>query len=750
MRSGEKSFFNHSVAGKLFAAAILVNALLLFLVQPMIARMLLPYLGGTPAVWNTCMVFFQALLLAGYAYAHWLTRRFGARQQSILHLSLLALVVMVFPLEVSDASIQSLNGQTTPVIWLLKTLLLTVGFPFFMLSTGGPLLQQWFSTTNHAAARDPYFLYSASNIGSLAALLGYPLLIEPCLRLRQQSWFWVAGYGLLVALILLCAALRWKTGRVAENIQSTQAQASTDHVIPIDWKRRLRWILLAFVPSSLMLGATTYLSTDISPIPLLWVMPLSLYLLSFILVFARKSILPMRPMVKWMPLLALVLVLLILSQWSLPTWASVVLHLLFFFVAAFVCHGQLADDRPHAAQLTEFYLWLSVGGMLGGMFNSLLAPMIFDTVAEYPIAIVLALMLRPRQTEVTDSIFTRWMDLAWPAGLAVMTAALTVLPTRWGMKEANSLVFSLCLPSAIGYTFVKRPLRFALALGAVILGSQATSTFYYGNTLSVERNFFGVLRVARSSDGKLNQFYHGNTKHGRQYLDENRRCEPLSYYHRRGPLGQALEAFAISQTPMNIAVVGLGTGAMACYARAGQEWTFYEIDPAVLAIAQNENYFTYLKCAGGTVKTVLGDARLQLRYAPDGHYGLIVLDAFSSDAIPTHLLTKESLDLYLSKLAPGGRLLFHISNKYLDLRPAIADLANYHNLVCYSVIFDPSAQRADGGDGLDPSLWVAIARRKEEIGALTANPHWQNLEARPKSRIWTDDYSNVLSAMKWK
>ncbi len=746
----QSNFLKNSIAGNLFAVTILLNALLLFLVQPMIARMLLPYLGGTPAVWNTCMVFFQALLLAGYAYAHLITVRLSVRRQTILHLSLLAMAAIFFPLGISEASVQSLGGQSSPILWLLKTLLLAVGLPFLMVSTGGPLLQQWFSTTSHTAARDPYFLYSASNIGSLAALLGYPLLIEPNLRLRQQSWLWVAGYVLLIALILICAIMRWKTAKPADELPAIQVQSSAKVVTPIAWKRRMRWMLLAFVPSSLMLGATTYLSTDISPIPLLWVMPLSLYLLSFILVFARKPLLPMKPMVKWMPLLALALALLILSQWSLPTWASVVLHLLFFFVAAYVCHGQLADDRPPAAQLTEFYLWLSVGGMLGGIFNSLIAPMIFDTVAEYPIAIVLALALRPKLTEVVETVRARWMDFAWPAGLAAMTAALAVVPARWGMTEVNSLVFSLCLPSAIGYTFVKRPLRFALALGAIMLGSQATSTFHYGNTLSLERNFFGVLRVARSSDGELNQFYHGNTKHGRQYLDENRRCEPLSYYHRRGPLGQALEAFAATSPATNIAVIGLGTGAMACYAEAGQEWTFYEIDPAVLAIAQNENYFSYLKCSGGKVNTILGDARLQLRNAPDGHYGLIVLDAFSSDAIPTHLLTKESLALYLSKLASGGRLLFHISNKYLDLRPVIAGLAQHYDLSGYAVIYDSAAQRADGGSGLDPSSWVAIARDGKELSSLIVNPRWQRLEANPKVKIWTDDYSNVLSALKWK
>jgi SAM-dependent methyltransferase len=752
MFTSQSRTFHEKGLGALFAATLLLNALLLFLVQPMIARMLLPYLGGAPSVWNTCMVFFQTLLLAGYAYSHFITQRLGVKAQTALHLSLLALAAAVLPLEISEASVQSLTGQTTPVIWLLKSLMLMVGLPFLMLSTGGPLLQQWFSKTGHSAAKDPYFLYSASNLGSLAALLGYPLLVEPNLRLSQQSWLLTFGYEVLIALIMLCADARWKSGASSDKEPTPQLEAvQVDKAVALNWKRRFRWVLLAFVPSSLMLGATTYLSTDISPIPLLWVMPLSLYLLTFILAFARKPLIPLSPLVKWMPLLALVVVLLILTHWPLPTWASVFLHLLFFFVAAFVCHSQLANDRPPTSRLTEFYLWLSVGGMLGGIFNSLFSPVVFKTVAEYPIAIVLALLLRPRLTTGTENARARYLDFALPAVVGILTVAFTFLPQNWGGNQVNSLASSLCLSSAIGYTFSRRPLRFALAMGAIILGSGFTSQFHYGKTLSLERNFFGVLRVTSSDDGQLKQFYHGNTKHGRQYIDPARHCEPLSYYHRRGPLGQALETFSSLKTLSNVAVVGLGTGAMACYAQAGQDWTFYEIDPAVLAMAQNEKFFSYLNCAGSPVKTILGDARLQLRNAPDGHYDLIVLDAFSSDAIPTHLLTKEAMELYMSKLAPDGRLLFHVSNRYLDLRPVIANLAAKSNLACFGVISENlQTQRAEGGDGLDPSLWVAVARHAEDLGTLIGNPGWQKLEGRPQAKIWTDDYSNVLGAMKWK
>jgi spermidine synthase len=740
--------------GLLYAVTIFLNSLLLFLVQPMIAKMLLPYLGGTPAVWNTCMVFFQAMLLAGYSYSHFTTSRIGRSRQTVLHLILLAAAAIVFPFEITETSVRALNGQTEPVYWLLKSLLLMVGLPFFMLSTGAPLLQQWFSTTGHRTARDPYFLYSASNFGSLIALLGYPLLMEPYLRLRHQSIFWAAGYAVLAGLMLLCAAARWKTGALSNEqgdaqrgIEQNPENAASGR---LTWPRRLRWVLLAFVPSSLMLGATVYLSTDISPIPLLWVLPLALYLLTFILAFARKRVLSTRAILKWMPLSAIILVLLMLTGWPLPTAASVVIHLIFFFMAAFVCHSQLAEDRPPAARLTEFYLWLSIGGMLGGIFNSLLAPIIFSTVIEYPLVIVLALLLMPGLKSVADRGRDRWLDLALPAGVGVLTAALAVFLPKWGFTLAQGFVVSLSLPAAIGYTFQRRPVRFALAMGAIMLGSSFNHQFHYGDTLTVERNFFGVLRVARSTDGELNQLYHGSTKHGRQYLDPDRKCEPLSYYHRRGPLGQALEAFSAVEASPNVAVVGLGTGAMASYAVKGQNWTFYEIDPAVLSIAQNRDYFSYFDCAGSPVKTILGDARLQLQNAPDGHYGVIVLDAFSSDAIPMHLLTRESLDLYLRKLAPGGKLLFHVSNKFLDLPPVIADLTKNAGLVCYSVTQDRHSQLSEGGSGLDPSFWVTASRSAEDLGSLSSNPRWRKLEGKADAAIWTDDYSNVLSALRWK
>jgi SAM-dependent methyltransferase/FtsH-binding integral membrane protein len=735
--------------GWLFALTLLLNALLLFLVQPLVAKLLLPYLGGTPAVWNTCMVFFQALLLGGYAYAHLVTTKLKLKPQIALHLSLFALAMLSFPIEISDGAVSALDGQTQPLGWLLWRLLALVGLPFLMLATGGPLLQKWFSQTTHRDARDPYFLYSASNVGSLLALLGYPLLLEPLLRLRQQSLLWAASYAALLLLLLACAVVRWRAERSAQTVHAVAIEAAP----PLTLKRRLSWVALSFVPSSLMLGVTTYLTSDISPIPLFWVVPLALYLLTFILAFARKQLLSLPRLSKYLLLLGFILLFLILAGLRHPIWLLVFLHLDFFFLTALIGHTRLAQDRPPAAQLTEFYLWLSVGGVLGGIFNSLLAPLLFSTIVEYPLAVVLALMLRVPAKQPQTGANKRWpawmFDLLWPVGAGALAFVFVTALPRLGLIPFCVLVFSLALPGLLAVAAIAFPLRFALTIGATILGINTYLTeLQHGRTLLTERNFFGTLRVAEDHAGKARLLYHGNTIHGRQFLDSQRRCEPLSYYHQQSPLGEALAAFASPPASPNFAVVGLGTGAIATYSQPGQQWTYYEINPAVLDVASRNEYFTYLnQCTATPVKTILGDARLQLRHAPDGHYGLIVLDAFSSDAVPAHLLTQQALQLYLAKLAPGGRLLFHTSNHYLDLQRVIAALARSENLVCLASA--ATKQKENLAEGQDSAYWMALARTEAELGALLSHPHWRRVEVQAAGQPWSDDYSNFLSVFKW-
>jgi hypothetical protein len=773
----------------LYAATLFASASLLFLVQPMMAKMLLPLLGGTPAVWNTCMLFFQAMLLAGYAYALAVSKWLTLRQQVVVHLLLLLLTALSFPILISEATVRSVPREGNPSFWLLWSLLTTVGLPFFAVSTNSPLLQKWFAGMRHASSRDPYFLYAASNAGSLLALLSYPLLLEPGLTLGGQSRLWSLGYALLVVLVAACAfvLLRRQAKRVAtesaavdfaskapadeetnlathletnlathlETNLTTRPETNSPHeatggdeVETLSWRRRLRWVALAFVPSSLMLGVTTYFSTDIASLPLLWVVPLSLYLLTLVFAFARRQLFKPRTMARLLPGVTLIFALVYLSGATQPVWLLLFSHLFFFVVAAMACHGLLAEDRPAVRHLAEFYLLMSVGGVLGGLFNALVAPTFFNTTLEYPIVIVLACLLLPRPAagEARDTPRERWLDAGIPAAVALLTLLLALVVSRFRFDWVQGLALVVGVPLIVAYLFRRRPVRFALALAAVMLGS----SFHVNlnrHTLLAERNFFGTLRVTQDTGDDLHWLYHGTTIHGRQSRALDRHCEPLSYYHREGPLGQVFKTFDAETAGGNVAIVGLGTGATAAYTRAGQRWTFYEINPAVVEIARDPAYFTYLSyCAAAPVEVSLGDARLQLQNAPPAHYGLIVLDAFSSDAIPMHLMTVEALDIYLSKLAARGILVFHISNRSLDLHPVVADLARARSLVCLS--FDDTARNQPGGK--EPSQWVVMARNAEDVHALAADTRWQTLEGRPGRPVWTDDFSNIVTIFKWR
>jgi hypothetical protein len=734
----------------LFAATLFVSAALLFWAEPMVAKMLLPLLGGTPAVWNTCLLFFQAVLLAGYAYALFASRRLTLRQQIVAQLLLFFIAAVSFPVWVSPATAASVPREGNPAPWLLAHLFLIVGLPFFVLSTLSPLLQRWFAATRHESARDPYFLYAASNAGSLCALVGYPLALEPLLALRRQSWLWAVIYGALTLLVALCGAAALLAAPVGARAAGTDDEPARPDERPdeeaLTAGRRAMWVLLAFAPSSLMLGVTTYISTDIASLPLLWVVPLSLYLLTLIVAFARRRIVRRRWVEFVMPGVALVFLLAYLSGATQPPWFLVFLHLFFFFVAALMCHGRLADDRPATRHLAEFYLWMSVGGALGGLFNALVAPVVFKYIVEYPAAIVLACALIPRRagSAAGETARARWLDFGYAAALGVLTVALALVVVRAGWTTQESIALVVGAPLVVAYLLRHRPPRFALALGAIMLGS----AFYHSldaRTLLTERNFFGTLRVTQDAGSDVHWLYHGTTIHGRQSTQLSKQCEPLSYYHRTGPLASVFAAFDSRPGSPNVAVVGLGTGATAAYARPGQRWTFYEINPAVVRVAETPDYFTYLSyCARAVpVSIVLGDARLRLADAPAAAYGLIVLDAFSSDAIPLHLMTVEALDLYLSKLAPGGVLLFHVSNRSLDLHPVVADLALSRGLA--ALASDDNTRNPDK----EPSHWVAVARAAEDLAPLAGGALWQPLAGDPSRRVWTDDYSNIVRIFKW-
>ncbi len=731
----------------LFAGTLFFGAALLFCVEPMIARMLLPLLGGAPAVWVTCMLFFQVALLLGYAYAHLISSVRLAGAGVILHILLLALPIFLLPIAFDPRTTEVGSAAENPTLPLLGLLAMRVGLPFFVVSASGPLLQKWFSTLGHASADDPYFLYGSSNLGSMLALVAYPVVLEPTVGLLGQSRLWQVGYWVLAVLVVLCGSLALRArihppARAALAPERAETEGGT--------RRPLLWIGLAFVPSSLLLGVTTYVTTDIAPVPLFWVIPLALYLLTFILAFARRPI-PPRVASRALPLAVTLVLLARLSELGRPGWLLVSLHLGLFFLAALVCHGALARSRPPARWLTEFYLCISIGGALGGVFNALVAPLVFDRLTEYPLAIVVACLARSAAEEprARDPSQER-KDVLVPLAVGGLTGFLVLLLQRLGVPPGGLAVGLMFGPALLwNYSALHRPVRFGLGVLA-ILGASALYTGSSGQVLHSERGFFGVVAVSRDRAGRFHQIVHGDTLHGRQSLDPAHRDEPLLYYARSGPAGQILARYDESPATPEVGVIGLGAGTLAAYARPGETWTFYEIDPIVVRIATNPVYFTFLRDAfpdPAAFKIELGDGRVRLKSAPDGAYGLLVLDAFSSDAIPMHLVTREALQLFLQKLAPRGLLALHVSNRYLDLYPVFADLAESAHLVALARR-DGKVSPEEEALGKVASEWIVMARDEDALGSLARDPSWHRLEGRGR-RLWTDDYSNLLGVFRW-
>jgi hypothetical protein len=577
------------------------------------------------------------------------------------------------------------------------------------------------------------------------------------------------GYGLLAACIAGCSLALWRSKpregeavagsegnsrcgqisreRACGSLNGETGRKRPDSDSPV--ARRWWWVLLAFIPSSLMLGVTTYLTTDVAPFPLLWVVPLAIYLLTFTLVFARRPVLPPPWLGRVLGLCSVVLLVAFIAGATHPAWLMTSLNLLMFGSAAMICHGELAKGRPAAGRLTEFYLCISLGGVLGGMFNALVAPLLFRNLLEYPLVMVLACAVRPVDIG-TGRKASRLADAAWTTVIGISTAASIIAMQKTGLNLGRlSTLCTFGAPALLTYRHVKKPVRFSLGLMAILVAGVIFSGVL-GRTLSMERNFFGTLRVTVDAEGKYHQLVQGDTLHGRQSLDPERRNEPLSYYYRTGPIGQVIKAFESSSAPPAVAVVGLGTGSLAAYARPSQDWTFYEIDPAVERIARNEHYFTFLKnCCAKTLRVITGDARLRLKEADARGYGLIVLDAFSSDSIPTHLVTREALRLYLAKLADDGVLAFHITNRRLDLEPVLANLA-YDAGLAGLIRNDADLSMSDMMNGKERSVWVVMSRHKDGLTALIADPRWHTLRPSRCVGVWTDDFSNILGVLSWK
>jgi hypothetical protein len=740
-----------------FAISMFVSASLLFLVEPMVAKMVLPLLGGTPAVWNTSLVFYQAVLLAGYLYAWASARWLGRKVQLVVHLVLGLACLAGLPPQIPTG--WEPPAQANPVWSLLGVLTLAVGLPIFLLASTTTTLQRWFAQSGHRFADDPYFLYAASNTGSLVGLLGYPVLMEPSLRLSTQARVWSGGYVFFVAMVGLCGVIALRVGQPGDGPFSPVASPAEERLLP---RRRLFWIALAFVPSALMIGITTALTTDVPAIPLLWVLPLAIYLLSFIFVFGRHKIISHELLVSRLPFILLLAILPSISKVNLPFWTLLPLYLIALFAVAMVCHGELARTRPHAHHLTEFYLWISFGGVLGGIFSSLLAPVIFSSVIELPLAIIFAAFLRPQPASVPGQcpLNIRRNDWLAPALLCVTMVAVIFTVSHFVRTQSRD-VQGAAYVLVFGYSmlwclsFGKRSLRFAVGLVALMV---ASSLYHgaYGQLLLRERNFFGVLRVTNDPENKFRYLFHGATVHGIQSLDSARSREPLAYYTRSGPAGSVMHSLdektlrgtdgAIRKA--NWAVIGLGAGSMACYRQPGELLTFYEIDPAVKQIATDPRYFTFMSQCAPTANIVLCDARLKLRDAPDGSYDLIVLDAFSGDTIPMHLLTRQAVALYVRKLAPGGILAFHVSNLHLRLAGPVAALARDAGLACRSDT-DTVVSPAETAAGKRASQWMVMARNPSDLGDLATDPKWQAVPNSGGVPVWTDDYSSLLPVIKW-
>jgi SAM-dependent methyltransferase len=741
----------------LFSLTAFLASFLLFWAEPMIGKMVLPLFGGTPAVWNTCLVYFQLILLCGYAAfgGGLIPRGHQDRVASPLYLVPLGLILALGCVAPPIAPVPSVVGpESFPAVRLFWTLATSFSIPLLMVTAAAPLVQNWFSMTGHPRAHDPYFLYAASNAGSLLALLAYPFAIEPNLSLDAQARLWRAGFILVAIALLTCGliARRTRQGQPIPDVGQVDDRDPAPPTRPIV-RTAFGWLVLVFIPSSWLMGVTTYLTTDLAPMPLLWVIPLALYLSSFIVAFVVSDSAVVKLAGRVMPFLILALALVLSAGFVHAFWIP--LHLLAFFAGAIACHGALAQRRPKARFLPSFYVTIALGGLLGGVFNAILAPLLFNRVVEYPLAIVLgtAFAAGPDPLAKFGARYRLLGDLLLPGAVFLLTALLAT--NRAGLADSLQGVAGVMVASGLAFyalvTARRRPLRFALAVGAVLAASGLTQGVN-GRLLHIERNFFGVVRVTEDADHDVHRLFHGSTLHGQQSLDPALAREPSTYFTRSGPIGQLFAALGprIGQAGTRVAIVGLGTGTLAAYAQPTQDWTFYEIDPAIERIARDARYFSYLRdCKADSLDVVLGDARLRLREAPDRAYGLIVLDAFSSDSLPVHLVTREAIRLYRSKLAEGGVLAFNLSNRYLDLDPLMGRQAADAGLVC-RIRYDTLVSEKERQAGKQPSIWAVMAASEGDLGSLADDARWHGPSSRPGSRAWTDDYSDLASYLRWR
>lgn len=745
MKSGEKNGFV-----PLYALTLLSSAFLLFSVQPMFGKMVLPVLGGTPAVWNTAMLFFQSVLLLGYAYAHITSRFLSVRSQAILHLVLLCVFLGVLPIALPEDWLP--DYEKSPLLWQLGVMALTVGGPFAVLSGTAPMLQRWFAETGHARAGNPYFLYAASNAGSLAGLLLYPFLIEPTLVLPSQAQWWALLYVVSILLIGGCALLFH-----LEN-QSSQSSKDPEPKTPVETvplSRKLSWLGLAFIPSSAMLGVTTYITTDIAAMPLFWVLPLALYVGSFMIAFSERPLIPRKQAILLHGgfLLTLLILHLAIPMFNLWTYTSLCMHLLVFGALALSCHHELNALRPHASRLTEFYLIVALGGVLGGVFNTILAPLLFTNPVEYTLALAASVFARYMSEPGQD--FQAWISylrknkekftLGWFFKSDIWLTVGIPLVFVAGFLLTHELMFRIMTGCILVLFFVYVDTRWVFGLFTALLLLAFPFSFTSGDLVFAQRNFYGTLRIADDTEGKIRSLSHGTTLHGFQSLDERYQTRVTSYYGPQSGVAEIFDFYGGEEGDRAVAVFGLGTGTLACFSAPGRHFDFFEINPAVVWIARDSGYFTYLEKCGSPYEIFMGDARLTIRSRPDNLYDMIFLDAFTSDNIPVHLLTMEAVQIYLQKLKPDGVLVFHISNRHMNLEPVLARIGEEVGLTALSVV-SPDGTEEQSGLAYHAAQYVILSRNASLLDFLSRKK-WTPAFRRESVGLWTDRYTNILSVL---
>jgi len=737
MPQSDSSPYNLLLAA--FSAAIFISAALLFVVEPMFTKMVLPRLGGAAAVWSVAMVFFQATLLAGYAYAHLLTRFAPGRGSVLIHLAVLLIACLALPLHLAGGWGQP--PSRGEAFWLLGLFAASIGLPFFALAANGPLMQAWFVRTDHPSARDPYFLFAASNVGSFLALISYPTVVEPFLRLREQTWLWTVGFYVLILLIAACGVLLLRSANL-----SPAAATARSETAPPTWRDRLAFVGIAAVPSGLLLAVTLHISTDAAAVPLFWVLPLAIYLLTFVIAFQSRPVVPHSLVVKAFPFVILALAgLMIIDPFS-TIIELVVVHLTAFFVIALLCHGELARRRPAPKYLTAFYMRISAGGAIGGIAVGLIAPQAFNWVAEYPLLIALSLLCMPGLALPTKGAGQYLLLGALAAAAALLTALMSS-----GVTLDDNLI-TLFIGALLGLTvyFWRAPLAFAVIIAfSLVLGH-----YQYNDAVNnfVVRNFFGVLAAAETADGRFRLLWHGGIGQGAQRIRDRDghpvtgRPEMLSEFQAGAGIAQTFDAVRASVSgPISYAVMGLGTGSLTCQARPEDSVTYYELDPDVIRIARDPKLFNFVSECRPTVPIVQGDARLTIANATDASYDLIFVDAFIGAAIPIHLLTREAMAVYLRKLKPNGIIALHVSNYHLELGSVVAGVAHANGAI--TRLYDGGDVSEDASEQKWVPVIAAVARKDKDFGPLANSRYWPVLPPNPAQRVWTDDYSNVVGAL---